>query len=376
MNSPTVEATRVTLLPGDGIGPEVVAVGKEVLLEAARLFSLDLRLDEGWIGLAALERTGDPYPPETHEKVLHSRAVLLGAVGGAQAGKNDYARRPEAGLLALRQSMNLFANLRPVRIQDALASMSSLRPEVVQGTDLVVVRELLGGLYFGEPRGRGAGETGEETAWNTMVYSASQVERVARKAFELAQSRRKSVVSVDKANVLEVSLLWREVVTRVHESYPDVSLSHQYVDNCAMQLVRDPRQFDVILTENMFGDILSDEAAMLTGSIGMLPSASLGADSTLYEPVHGSAPDIAGQDVANPVGTVLSVALLFRYALECPEAARCIETAVHEVLSQGVRTRDLTGEGRSIVGTREMGTRILERMGRVQARGLAPHGVR
>lgn len=362
MDSSTVEASRITLLPGDGIGPEVMAVGREVLREVAGRFGLRVVLDEGLIGVAALERTGDPYPDETRQKVLRSRAVLLGAVGGAQTGRKEYARRPEAGLLALRQSMGLFANLRPVRIQDALVPLSSLKPEVVTGTDLVVVRELLGGLYFGEPRGRGAGEGGEEAAWNTMAYTAAQVERVARRAFELARTRRKSVVSVDKANVLEVSLLWREVVTRVHAEYPDVSLAHQYVDNCAMQLVRDPRQFDVILTENMFGDILSDEAAMLTGSIGMLPSASLGAERTLYEPVHGSAPDIAGRDVANPVGTVLSVALLFHYALGCPDAGRCVETAVNEVLTQGFRTRDLPGEGRTVVGTREMGERILERI--------------
>jgi len=286
----------------------------------------------------------------------------LGAVGGEQAGQTEYARRPEAGLLALRRSMKLFANLRPVRIPDALVPFSSLKPAVVRGTDLVVVRELLGGLYYGEPRGRVRNEQGEEVAWNTMVYSASQIERVARNAFDLARTRRKAVVSVDKANVLEVSLLWREVVNRVHEDYPDVSLAHQYVDNCAMQLVRDPRQFDVILTENTFGDILSDEAAMLTGSIGMLPSASLGAEGTLYEPVHGSAPDIAGRDLANPLGTILSVALMFRYAFSCPEAARCIETAVHQVLRDGYATRDLSGEGRRVVGTREMGDRILGRI--------------
>ncbi len=362
MVSSNPDPNRITLLPGDGIGPEVVAVGREIIREVAVRFSLELELDEGVIGVAALERFGDPYPAETREKVGQSRAVLLGAVGGEQTGRKEYARRPEAGLLALRESMNLFANLRPIRIQDALVPFSSLKPEVVQGTDLLVVRELLGGLYFGEPRGRGRNEQGEESAWNTMVYTEPQIERVARTAFELARTRRQSVVSVDKANVLEVSLLWREVVTRVHKDYPDVSLSHQYVDNCAMQLIRDPRQFDVILTENSFGDILSDEAAMLTGSIGMLPSASLGAASTLYEPVHGSAPDIAGRDMANPVGTILSAALMFHYALLCPEAGRCIETAVHEVLKQGFRTRDLPGEGHTIVGTREMGERILERI--------------
>ncbi len=364
MVSSVVNPHRITLLPGDGVGPEVVAVGKEILLEVAGRFSLDLELDEGVIGIAALERYGDPYPEETVAKVLKSRAVLLGAVGGEQTGKKDYAKRPEAGLLALRNSMNLYANVRPVQVKDALVPSSPLKPHVVKGTDLVVVRELLGGLYFGEPRGRERNAQGEETAWNTMVYSESQIERVVRKAFDLAMDRRKSVMSVDKANVLEVSLLWREVVTRVHKDYPEVSLSHQYVDNCAMQLIRDPLQFDVIVTENMFGDILSDEAAVLAGSIGMLPSASLGAERTLYEPIHGSAPDIAGKDVANPVGTILSIAMMFHYALEAPEAAQCIETAVHESLKQGYRTRDLPAEGAKIVGTREMGERILERIQR------------
>jgi len=360
MVAPAASPVRVTLLPGDGVGPEVVAVGREILRETAARFSLAMEIGEGCIGLAALERYGEPFPVATQEEVSRSRAVLLGAVGGEQVGQAEYARRPEAGLLALRRSMGLYANLRPVRVPDALVPLSALKPAVVQGTDLVVVRELLGGLYFGQPRGRGRNEHGEEMAWNTMVYTASQVERVARNAFELARTRRRSVVSVDKANVLEVGLLWREVVDRVHADYPDVSLSHQYVDNCAMQLVRDPRQFDVILTENTFGDILSDEAAMLTGSIGMLPSASLGSAGTLYEPVHGSAPDIAGLDIANPVGTVLSVALMFRYALSCPEAARCIETAVDQALSQGYATRDLSTDGRKWVGTREMGERILE----------------
>jgi len=365
MASSFAEPHRILLLPGDGVGPEVVAVARDILREVSVRFSTALLLDEGCIGVAALDRHGDPFPEETREKVRGSRAVLLGAVGGEQTGREAYARRPEAGLLALRSCMNLFANVRPVKVPDMLVSCSPLKPGVVTGTDLVVVRELLGGLYFGEPRGRERNARGEETARNTMVYSESEIERVARTAFELAMGRRKSVVSVDKANVLEVSLLWREVVTRVHRDYPEVSLSHQYVDNCAMQLIRDPLQFDVILTENMFGDILSDEAAVLTGSIGMLPSASLGAEGTLYEPIHGSAPDIAGKDVANPVGTVLSVAMLFRHALGMPEASRCIEEAVHATLAEGFRTRDLAGEGARIVGTREMGDRILERVQRV-----------
>jgi len=360
MDSTTPRAFRITLLPGDGIGPEVIAAAKNVLEEVASMFSLVLELDAGLIGVSALRETGDPLPEETLVKVRRSHAVLMGAVGGEQTGSKDFHKRPEAGLLALRKSMNLFANLRPVRVLPSLVPCSPVKPEIVEGTDLVVVRELIGGLYFGEPRGRGKEGRGEEVARNTMVYSESQIERVVRKAFMLAMERRKSVVSVDKANVLEVSLLWRDVATRVHEDYPEVSLSHQYVDNCSMQLIRDPRQFDVIVTENLFGDILSDEASVLVGSIGMLPSASLGAEGSLFEPVHGSAPDIAGRDVANPLGTILSVAMMFRYALLAPQAALCIEEAVHETLRKGYRTQDLRGSGGKIVGTREMGDRVLE----------------
>jgi 3-isopropylmalate dehydrogenase len=359
MDFPTPHAHRITLLPGDGIGPEVIAVAKNVLEEVASMFSIVLELDTGLIGACAVRETGDPLPEETLAKVRRSHAVLMGAVGGEQTGSRDFHKRPEAGLLALRKSMNLFANLRPVRVLPPLVACSPVKPEIVEGTDLVVVRELIGGLYFGEPRGRSK-KGGEEVARNTMVYSESQIERVVRKAFTLAMERRKSVVSVDKANVLEVSLLWRDVTTRVHEDYPEVSLSHQYVDNCSMQLIRDPQQFDVIVTENLFGDILSDEAAVLVGSIGMLPSASLGAEGSLFEPVHGSAPDIAGRDVANPLGTILSVAMMFRYALMAPEAALWIEEAVHETLRRGYRTQDLRGSGGKIVGTREMGERVLE----------------
>ena len=361
---------RITILPGDGIGPEVMAVGEQVLKEVAGRFSLLLRIDQGEIGTAAVERFGVPLPDETLEKVKASDVVLLGAVGGVQVGEQDYARRPEAGLLALRKNMELYANLRPVKILPPLLHASPLKPEVVQGTDLVVVRELIGGLYFGEPRGREKDEQGEERALNSMVYTTSQIERVARRAFETAMERRKNVVSVDKANVLEVSLFWRDVVSRVHEEFPEVELTHQYVDNCAMQLIRDPRQFDVVLTENLFGDILSDEAAVLAGSIGMLPSASLGLHGGLYEPVHGSAPDIAGKDMANPLATILSLAMMFSYSLALPEAGACIEQAVLKTLESGYRTPDIAGQGARRVGTKEMGDLVLGQVDSLCGAGL------
>jgi 3-isopropylmalate dehydrogenase len=356
------EEFRVTVLPGDGIGPEVVETGVRILEEVARRFSLSLRLDWDEIGLAAVKRYGMPLAEETLERVKRCDAVLLGAVGGAEAESRDFSIRPEAGLLALRKGLDLYANLRPVRILSPLVDASPLKPEIVKGTDLIVVRELVGGIYFGEPRGRDTTEGGEEMALNTMAYSASQIERIARMAFSLAMERRKSVVSVDKANVLDVSLLWREVVTRVHREFPEVSLSHQYVDNCAMQLIRAPDQFDVIVTGNLFGDILSDEAAVLAGSIGMLPSASLGTHGSLYEAVHGSAPDIAGQDKANPLATILSVAQMFRYAFVMKEAAQLIEQAVFEVLERGFRTLDIPTEGARFLGTRAMGECVLEQI--------------
>jgi len=370
MNIPGKTSYRITILPGDGIGAEVVAVGERILLEAANRFALSLHLERGEIGLSAVERFGNPLPEETLNQVMQSDAVLLGAVGGAQTGKEDYALRPEAGLLSLRKNMGLYANLRPVKILAPLVHASPLKQEVVEGTDLLVVRELIGGLYFGEPRGREKGEGEEEQALNTMVYTTSQVERVARRAFSLARERRKNLISVDKANVLEVSLFWRDVVDRIHEDYPDVALSHQYVDNCAMQLIRDPGQFDVILTENLFGDILSDEAAVLAGSIGMLPSASLGTEGALYEPVHGSAPDITGQDKANPLATILSVALMFRYSFALPEAGAWIEQAVLKTLEDGYRTPDI-GPGERPVGTEEMGDRVLEWMEKLLGAGDA-----
>ena len=356
------EEFRVTILPGDGIGPEVVETGVRILEEVARRFSLAVRLDWDEIGLAAVRRYGVPLAEQTLQRVKKSDAVLLGAVGGAAAESKDFPIRPEAGLLALRKGLDLYANLRPVRILAPLLEASPLKPEVVKDTDLIVVRELVGGIYFGEPRGRETTEQGEERALNTMVYTASQIERVARMAFSLAMERRKHVVSVDKANVLDVSLLWREVVTRVHREFPEVSLSHQYVDNCAMQMIRAPDQFDVIVTGNLFGDILSDEAAVLAGSIGMLPSASLGTHGSLYEPVHGSAPDIAGQDRANPLATILSVSLMFRYAFCVKEAAQLIERAVFQALERGFRTLDIATTGARFVGTRAMGECVLEQI--------------
>jgi len=353
---------HITILPGDGIGPEVVHVGLKVLRAVAEAVSLSLRIEEGMVGGAALDRCGTPLPQETIDKVEISDAVLLGAVGNDRWAKVDYAVRPEAGLLELRRRMDLFANLRPVRVFPQLIGASSLRPEKVEGTDIMIVRELIGGLYFGEPRGIERIEKGEERAFNTMVYTTSQIARVARRAYSLAMERKRHLTSVDKANVLEVSLLWRKVVSGLQAEYPEVTLRHLYVDNCAMQLIRDPRQFDVILTENLFGDILSDEAAMIPGSIGMLPSVSLGAHSSLYEPVHGSAPDIAGKDVANPIATVLSVAMMYRFAFSEEHAAQRIEGAVTRVLDLGYRTPDIYSEGDCMVGTREMGDRILEQL--------------
>jgi 3-isopropylmalate dehydrogenase len=363
------EGFRVTILPGDGIGPEVVETGVRVLEKVAQRFSVALCLDWDDIGWAAVKRYGVPLADETLERVRKSDAVLLGAVGGAEVESKDFAIRPEAGLLALRKGMDLYANLRPVRILAPLLDASPLKPEIVKDTDLLIIRELVGGIYFGEPRGRERTEQGEERALNTMVYSVSQIERVARKAFSLAMGRRKKVVSVDKANVLEVSLLWREVVTRIHPEFPEVELGHQYVDNCAMQLIRAPDQFDVIVTGNLFGDILSDEAAVLAGSIGMLPSASLGTLGSLYEPVHGSAPDIAGQDKANPLATILSVAMMFRYAFGLKEAGALIEQAVLAALEQGFRTLDLHAEGARYVGTKAMGDCVLEQIDRIRPDG-------
>jgi len=353
---------RILVLPGDGIGPDVVSVAVAVLERVADRHGLDLVLDQALVGGRAIDETGSPLPPETLEKARASRAVLLGAVGGPKWDDLPTLSRPERGLLGLRSGLELFANLRPATLFEPLAAASSLKPELVANLDILIVRELTGGIYFGEPRGIEV-VNNERRGFNTYVYSEHEIDRIARVAFDLARKRGGRLCSVDKANVLEVTQLWREVVTQVGKDYPDVTLSHMYVDNAGMQLVRAPKQFDVVVTGNMFGDILSDVAAMLTGSLGMLPSASLAADgSGLYEPVHGSAPDIAGQDKANPLATILSVAMMCRYSLDAPAAADAIESAVNRVLDEGIRTQDIApphGDVR-IVGTRAMGQAVLD----------------
>ncbi|MGI6557996.1 MAG: 3-isopropylmalate dehydrogenase [Limnochordia bacterium] len=349
------ELFKIALLPGDGIGPEIVAEAVKVLQAVGQRYGHQMEFEEGLIGGAALDQRGEGLPQETLDLCRQSDAILMGAVGGPKWDELPGNKRPEAALLGIRKGLGLFANLRPAKVFPALAGASSLKREVVDGIDLVVVRELTGGIYFGRPKGREG-----DRAIDTMAYTTLEVERIARVAFELARKRKGRVTSVDKANVLETSRLWREVVMRVKDEYPEVHLEHMYVDNCAMQLLRDPGQFDVILTGNMFGDILSDEAAMLTGSLGMLPSASLGEGTLgLYEPVHGSAPDIAGKGVANPLATILSAAMLLRYSLGLAEEADKVEWAVATVLDGGYRTPDIAEEGCVPVGTREMGDLIV-----------------
>lgn len=350
---------RILVLPGDGIGPEIVNEALKVLDRVAALEGIDLEFDEGLIGGAAYDAVGHPYPEATRVMAREADAILLGAVGGPQYEMLERELRPERGLLGIRSDLGLFANLRPAILYPQLASASTLRPEVVAGLDLLIVRELTGDIYFGEPRGIELRD-GERVGFNTAVYSESEIERIARVGFEAAMKRDRRLCSVDKANVLEVSELWREVVDRIGREYPEVELSHMYVDNAAMQLVRAPKQFDVIVTGNIFGDILSDAAAMLTGSIGMLPSASMNATGAgLYEPIHGSAPDIAGQDKANPIATVLSVAMMLRHSLGQEAAARRIEIAVGQVLDQGLRTADIQSAGCTLVGTEVMGDALV-----------------
>jgi 3-isopropylmalate dehydrogenase len=350
---------RVTSLPGDGIGPEVTSQAICVLEEVAGGFGHDLELDEKEIGGVALERYGDPLPDSTIRACLAAQAVLLGAVGNPAFDRNPRELRPEAGLLRLRQELGAFANLRPAVFYPALATCSPLREEVLKGTDILIVRELLGGLYFGEPRSI-KGEHGARHALNTMRYSEPEIERVARVAFQLARTRRRRLLSIDKANVLECSRLWREVVSSVGRDFSDVHLTHMYVDSAAMSLVLKPAEFDVILTENMFGDILSDQAGGIVGSLGLLASASLGGSVGLYEPVHGSAPDIAGQNIANPLGAILSVAMMLRHTFNLGKEAECIEAAVASTLRGGFRTRDLARPGARAVSTEEMGAQIAE----------------
>ena len=354
---------KILILPGDGIGPEIIAEAVKVL-NSLVADGLDIELEEGLVGGSAYDAKGQPLPEETLLQARAADAILLGAVGGPQYESLDRPLRPEQGLLGLRAELKLFSNLRPAVLYPQLAEASTLKPEVVSGLDIMIVRELTGGIYFGQPRGLRALDNGEQEGFNTLVYRESEIERIGRSAFEIARKRGRRVCSVDKANVLEVSELWRQVMQRLGDDYPDVELSHMYVDNAAMQLVRAPKQFDVMVTGNMFGDILSDAAAMLTGSIGMLPSASLDADAKgMYEPIHGSAPDIAGQGMANPLATILSVAMMLRYSFG--EAARAdrIEAAVGTVLDQGLRTADIAAEGQAVVGTADMGDAVVAALG-------------
>lgn len=350
---------RILVLPGDGIGPEIVAEAVKVLNTLIH-DGYDLVLEEGLIGGAAFDAEGDPLPESTLAQARNADAVLLGAVGGPQYESLDRPMRPEQGLLRIRSGLGLFSNLRPAILYPQLAEASTLKPDIVSGLDLMIVRELTGGIYFGQPRGIRTLDNGEKEGFNTLVYRQSEIERIGRSAFEIARKRGKKLCSVDKANVLEVTELWRQTIIELGKEYPDVELSHMYVDNAAMQLVREPKQFDVIVTGNLFGDILSDAAAMLTGSIGMLPSASLDADGKgMYEPIHGSAPDIVGQGVANPLATILSLAMMLRYSLGFAEAAERIESAVGKVLDRGLRTPDIASAGQSTVGTVAMGDAVV-----------------
>lgn len=352
------EVKKIAVIAGDGIGPEVVGEALKVLKRTEEIFGHRFETEHGLFGGIAIDEKGTPLPQDTLEMCQRADAVLLGAVGGPKWDNNPKELRPETGLLGIRKALGLFSNIRPAIVFDCLKEASTLKPEVLEGTDLIVVRELTGGIYFGD-KFRREGDHGEE-AVDTCVYNVKEVERIARQAFEIARTRRKKLASVDKANVLETSRLWRETVVRIAEEYPDVELEHVLVDNCAMQLLRRPASFDVIVTENMFGDILSDEAAMLTGSIGMLSSASLGEGAFgLYEPVHGSAPDIAGQGIANPIATILSVALMFRLTFGYHEAADAIERAVKEVLDAGHRTSDIAVEKSKAISTSQMGDLII-----------------
>jgi 3-isopropylmalate dehydrogenase len=351
---------KILVLPGDGIGQEIMVEAVKVLECLQNNFGLKVELSEALVGGTAYDATGSPLPEETLDLARESDAVLLGAVGGLKWESLDYSVRPERGLLGLRKELGLFANLRPAILYPQLAAASTLKDEVVSGLDIMIVRELTGGIYFGQPRGVRELDGGEREGYNTLVYRESEVDRIVRVAMDIAMKRNRRVCSVDKANVMEVTELWRDVAIKVGADYPDVELSHMYVDNAAMQLVKWPKQFDVMVTGNMFGDILSDCAAMLTGSIGMLPSASLDADGKgMYEPIHGSAPDIAGKGVANPLATIISVAMMLRYSLDEPELAAKVEKAVDSVLDQGLRTQDIMSDGMQQVGTAAMGDAVV-----------------
>jgi len=350
---------KIAILPGDGIGPEIIAQAVRVI-EKLNAEGLGAEMETAPLGGAAYDQYGDPYPEATQTLVRAADAILLGAVGGPQYDSLPRDSRPERGLLRIRKDLGLFANLRPAILYPELAGASSLKPEVVSGLDIMIVRELTGDIYFGQPRGVHVNAAGEREGFNTMRYSESEIRRIAKVAFEIAQKRNKKLCSVDKANVLECTEFWKEIVTEVAKEYPDVSVSHMYVDNAAMQLVRNPKQFDVMVTGNIFGDILSDEAAMLTGSIGMLPSASLDANNKgLYEPCHGSAPDIAGKNIANPLATILSLAMMMRYTFNREDVASRIETAVRTVLKQGLRTADIFEAGTEKVSCSGMGDAVV-----------------
>lgn len=351
-----MQTYKIAVIKGDGIGPEIVNEAIKVLKVVAQKFNFGLEFEDYLMGGIAYDLTQNPLPDETIKGCLEADATLFGAIGGEKWDNLPRELRPESGLLRLRKSLEVFANFRPAKVYDELVEASTLKPEVVQGVDILVVRELIGGIYFGTPKGRD-----KERGFNTMVYSVEEVKRIAHTAFSAARKRNKKVCSVDKANVLDVSQLWREVVSEVAKEYPDVELSHMYVDNAAMQLIRNPKQFDVILTGNLFGDILSDEASMLSGSIGLLPSASIGGKAAIYEPIHGSAPDIAGLGIANPIATIASAAMLLRYSLGQIQAAEAIENAIETALKEGFRTKDIANFGAKEICTCErMGSVIAE----------------
>ena len=360
-----IKKRKILLLPGDGIGPEVVNEVKKIIEWFNKKKSLDFEIEEDLVGGVSYEKHKKPITDEVFYKALESEAIILGAVGGPKWDTLEFSKRPERALLKLRKELKLFANLRPAICFKQLVDASSLKPEIVSGLDIMIVRELTGGIYFGEPRGIKPIENGERKGINTHVYSSNEIIRVAKVAFELAQKRNKKVTSCDKSNVMEAGILWREEVQKVKDDeYPNIELNHMLADNCAMQLLRKPKQFDVIVTDNLFGDILSDEAAMLTGSLGLLPSASLGAKDKngMYEPVHGSAPDIAGTGKANPIATILSFAMALKYSLDLDKEADNLEQAVQKVLDDGLRTQDILSKGKKEVSTSQMGDAIISKL--------------
>jgi len=364
-----VKKRKILLLPGDGIGPEVVAEVRKIIEWLNKKKSLDFQIDEGLVGGVSYEKHKNPITDEVFYKALESEAVILGAVGGPKWDNLEFSKRPERALLKLRKELKLFANLRPAICFKQLVDASSLKAEIVSGLDIMIVRELTGGIYFGEPRGIKPIENGERKGINTHTYTTSEICRVAKVAFELAKKRNKRVTSCDKSNVMEAGVLWREEVQKIRDKeYPDIELNHMFADNCAMQLLKNPKQFDVIVTDNLFGDILSDEAAMLTGSLGLLPSASLGAKDknekirSMYEPVHGSAPDIVGKGIANPIATILSFAMALKYSLNLDKEADNLNQAVHKVLDDGLRTKDILSKGKKEVSTSQMGDAIISKL--------------